>query len=97
MLTTIIAFSKACRVKISLGLMSSLSRCLIDSPAASHSDIFAFDSAGLDEDPGRVMPITSIAVAMVFAVYIPPQAPPPGQALRMISDRVLSSISPVIN
>lgn len=28
------------------------------------------------------MPIVSIAHAMVFAVYIPPQAPAPGQELR---------------
>jgi len=29
------------------------------------------------------MPIVSIADAMVFAVYMPPQAPAPGQELRI--------------
>jgi len=43
---------------------------------------------------GRLMPSASIATAIVFAVYIPPQAPAPGQALRTISRRVSSSIAP---
>ena len=33
------------------------------------------------------MPMASIAVAMVLAVYMPPQAPGPGQLLRTISLR----------
>ena len=40
------------------------------------------------------MPIASMAVAMVFAVYMPPQAPGPGQALRTISVRSASSMLP---
>lgn len=38
------------------------------------------------------MPRASAAVAMVLAVYMPPQAPGPGQALRMISERSFSSM-----
>ena len=43
------------------------------------------------------MPIASIAVAMVFAVYMPPQAPAPGQALRTISARSSSPMVPARN
>ena len=38
------------------------------------------------------MPRASAAVAMVLAVYMPPQAPGPGQALRTISARSASSM-----
>ena len=34
------------------------------------------------EDPGRLMPMASMAEDMVLAVNIPPQPPAPGQALR---------------
>ena len=40
------------------------------------------------------MPIASIAEAIVLAVYIPPHAPAPGQALRTISKRSASSMLP---
>jgi hypothetical protein len=50
------------------------------SAALAHSLILAGDSAGFDDDPGRQRPMASMAVLMVFAVYIPPQAPAPGQA-----------------
>ena len=49
-------------------------------PAFSDSDSFSFPSAGLDELYGKLNPIASMAAAIVFAVYIPPQAPAPGQA-----------------
>jgi hypothetical protein len=53
---------------------------LMVSAALAHSLILAGDSAGFDEDPGRQRPIASMAVDIVFAVYIPPHAPAPGQA-----------------
>ena len=40
------------------------------------------------------MPIASIAEDMVLAVYIPPQAPAPGQAFLTIDLNSLSSIFP---
>ena len=40
------------------------------------------------------MPIASIAEAIVLAVYIPPQAPAPGQAFRTMSKRSDSSMVP---
>ena len=97
MFTSIMAFSKASRVRMSDGRISSFKRVFMAPPAARHSSCFAFDSAGLEEEPGSVMPITSMAVAIVFAVYMPPQAPPPGQACRIISKRCSSFISPAIN
>ena len=39
-------------------------------PMAVHSSCFSFDSAGKEEEPGRVIPSASAALAMVFAVYI---------------------------
>jgi 3-hydroxyacyl-CoA dehydrogenase/enoyl-CoA hydratase/3-hydroxybutyryl-CoA epimerase len=42
-------------------------------------------------------PSASIAEAIVFAVYIPPQAPAPGQACRTISERSVSSILSAMN
>lgn len=40
------------------------------------------------------MPMASMAVAMVFAVYMPPQAPSPGQALATMSARSASVMRP---
>jgi hypothetical protein len=54
---------------------------LMASAAFVHSLILAGDSAGFEDDPGRQRPIASIAVDMVFAVYIPPHAPAPGHHL----------------
>ena len=42
-------------------------------------------SAGVEEEYGRLMPRASIAVAMVLAVYIPPQAPGPIEYKVMIT------------
>lgn len=47
-------------------------------PTLSHSLIFSGDSAGYEDDPGSVMPKTSAALAMVFAVYICAEAPVSG-------------------
>jgi hypothetical protein len=50
------------------------------SPAFKHSTFFSLLNAGLDELYGKLKPNASIADDIVFAVYIPPQAPAPGQA-----------------
>ena len=39
-------------------------------PTDAHSSSFSKDSAGNDEDPGKVMPSASAALAIVLAVYI---------------------------
>lgn len=69
------AFSKALRVNISLGLMSFSRRTRIALTARLHSSNFNGSAAGVDELYGKVKPIDSIATAMVFAVYSPPHAP----------------------
>ncbi|MNW61540.1 hypothetical protein D3C74_396070 [compost metagenome] len=50
-------------------------------PAASHSDALSAEIADVEEEPGKHIPIASAAAAIVLAVYMPPQAPGPGQTL----------------
>ena len=66
-------------------------------PARATSSLFSVFTAGMEAFPGRAMPMASIAEAMVLAVYIPPQAPAPGQAAHSIPCRSSSVISPVLN
>src|SRR5690606_14770256 len=77
------AFSKALRVMISDGLISFSNRMRIYLPVSKHSFFFSSDTAGLEDEYGRLIPKASIAEAIVLAVYIPPQAPAPGQVWRM--------------
>ena len=65
---------------MSRGFRSSSSSLRIAAPARKHSSIFDGSSAGVDELYGNDMPSASIADAIVLAVYMPPQAPAPGQA-----------------
>lgn len=65
-----IAFSNADRVMISLGRTFFSKRLRIAAPMLSHSANFSGYSAGKDDDPGRVIPNASAALAIVFAVYI---------------------------
>ena len=89
-----IAFSKAARVMMSRGLMSFSISSRTTVPARRHSSCLAGSVAGVDELYGSDIPIASMAVAMVFAVYMPPHAPGPGQAFRTISTRSFSSMLP---
>src|SRR6187551_3819853 len=83
-ITTVMAFSNALRVMMSRGLRSSASRLRMALPAAAHSSFLDWSMAGLDDEFGNDMPSASMAEAMVLAVYIPPQAPAPGQEFLMI-------------
>ena len=65
------------------------STCL---PAILHSSFFKGSSAGLLLLYGRLMPIASIALAIVLAVYMPPHAPAPGHAFLLMSNLCVSSI-----
>ncbi len=76
------AFSNDSLVIRSRGRIFFSMQILIASAAFSHSLILAGDSAGVDEEPGRVRPIASMAVDMVLAVNMPLHAPAPGQACR---------------
>ena len=74
------AFSKAFFVMISRGLMPSLMRLSTAAPASKQSRILSSEMAAWAELLGSDMPSASIALAMVLAVYIPPQEPGPGMA-----------------
>ena len=64
------------------------------SPALIASFFFSSPVAGFEELNGRVIPSASIAEAIVLAVYIPPQAPAPGQAFSTIWSNSDSDIVP---
>src|SRR5690625_2552436 len=66
-------------------------------PASSQSASFSLDVAGLDELPGKLIPIASIAEDIVLAVYIPPHEPGPGQAAHSIRVNSSSSICPLLS
>ena len=59
--------SKASFVIMSLGRMSFSRSRMTAPPAAAHSAFFSSLSAGLLDDPGRLIPMASMALAMVFA------------------------------
>ena len=77
----LIAFSIELLVTISLGFKSNSNIFLIAFPIRLHSFFLFSLIAGSEELYGSDIPNASIAEAMVFAVYIPPHAPAPGQAL----------------
>ncbi len=93
-MTITMAFSNASRVMISRGFRSCSNSERIARPARRHSSILPGSVAGMEELYGSDMPIASIAEAIVLAVYIPPQAPAPGQALRTMLWRCSSLIVP---
>ena len=82
-----IAFSNDFLDIISRGFKSKLIKFFIASPILLISFNFSIETAGIEELLGRVNPITSIAEAIVLAVYIPPQAPAPGHAFLIIQSK----------
>ena len=60
---------------ISFGLISFSNNIRIASTARLHSANLSGLAAGVDELYGNERPIASIAIAIVLAVYKPPQAP----------------------
>ena len=77
------AFSKDFRVTMSRGFKSFTRRFFRWAPSASHSSFLSLLTAGFEALYGNAIPQASMAEAIVLAVYIPPQAPAPGQALRI--------------
>ena len=93
-ITTAIAFSSDSRVMMSRAVMP----CRISSTTAS-PDWRANPSrrrsvAGGAAEPGSDMPIASAALAIVLAVYMPPQAPSPGQIARSMASTSARLIRP---
>ena len=89
-----IAFSSDCFVMMLLGRRSSSNTSSTSRPHSSATRPFLPSSAGTMELPIGEMPSTSNAIAIVFAVNWPPQAPAPGLATDSISARSSSLIFP---
>ena len=70
------------------GRISFSRQTLIAAATSAHSRAFVGDVAGAELEPGKERPILSMAAAMVLAVYIPPQAPGPGQTWRSMSPKI---------
>ena len=75
---SVMAFSKASFVMISRGVMPSLIMFMTAAPASKQSMSLSLLTAAWAPELGRLMPMASIALAMVLAVYMPPQEPSPG-------------------
>ena len=94
-MTTVMAFSKASFVMMSSGRMPRLMRSKTAMPAARASAALAGEVAFCAELLGKDMPRASMALAMVLAVYMPPQEPAPGMAFSSISASSRSSSWPL--
>ncbi len=81
-IVTTMAFSNASRVRMSDGLMPLRTSSTTARPARCASSRLVRDTASWAELLARLMPSASIAEAIVFAVYMPPQLPGPGIAVR---------------
>ena len=93
-MTTVMAFSKDFLVIMSLVVIPSLSKLITDSPANFASGSRRLSTADGDDEPGSDIPIASEALAIVFAVYIPPHVPALGQAAFSMRSRSSSDIKP---
>ena len=79
-MSTAMAFLKASRVAMSLGLMFFLRSSMIFMPACLASRRRAALTARIVPFPGRPRPRASVTQFMELAVYIPEQEPQPGHA-----------------
>ncbi len=80
-----IALSIAERVMIEDGRTPPFTSSMTMAPARRAASVFDGSSAGMPLSPPGEMPRNSRAVAMVFAVNWPPQAPGPGHERSSIS------------
>ena len=84
-MTTVMAFSKASLVMIGARLRRHRRDVPPPRPIARAYASRRESGAGGAADPGNDMPSASAADAIVLAVYMPPQAPSPGQIARSIA------------
>ena len=92
-MTTAIAFSNASLVMIWRAVMPWRSSSTTASPDLCANVSRRRSAEGGAAEPGSDMPIASATDAMVLAVYMPPQAPSPGQiarSMRSTSSRLMS-------
>ena len=93
-ITTAMAFSNASLVMMSRAVMPRLSSSTTASPLALAKPSRRRSLAGGAALPGSDMPMASAALAIVLAVYMPPQAPSPGQIARSMVSTSSRDISP---
>ena len=93
-MSTVSAFSKACAVMMSLGLMSIASSSITFMPAFFAKRMRAAYTAGMVPLPGSAMPSASERQFMLLAVNMPEQEPQPGQASSSSAANSLSSFFP---
>ncbi len=93
-ITTVIAFSNDLRVMMRRGVSPNLIKLTTAAPARPQSSRFWEETASCAELFGKLMPIASIADAMVLAVYIPEQDPGPGMAVRSTNFNCCSVTDP---
>ena len=84
-MTTAMALCSDSRVMMSRAVMPWRSMFTTASPDLRANIVRLRWMAGGAAEPGSDMPMASAAEAMVFAVYIPPQAPSPGQTARSMA------------
>ena len=94
-ISTLIAFSKAFGLAISLGLIFFSSNSITLIPVFLASLRRPAETAGIVPLPGKANPSASVRQFMEFAVNIPEQEPTPGQALFSSSVKSSSLIFPV--
>ena len=92
--TDAIAFSSDVRVITSRGLRPLRTRAITRVPASRATSAFFGSFAGTLPLPSAAMPRNSLAIAIVFAVNCPPQAPAPGHASASSRHRSSSVIVP---
>ena len=80
-----IPFSIALRVRISRGRVPRCSACIKSSPLRRPTSFLRGSVAPTLPLPSGAIPMNSITMAMVFAVYCAPHAPAPGQATSSIA------------
>jgi hypothetical protein len=79
-ITTAMALSKASRVRMSRAVMPRRNNSTTASPERRANPSRRASTAGGAALPGSDMPSASPALAIVLAVYMPPQAPCPGRS-----------------
>ena len=76
------AFSMASRVTISRGFKSALTAAISTFAESRAESVFSASGLAIVDEPSKLMPSASNDDDIVLAVYIPPQDPLPGIALR---------------
>ena len=96
-ITSAIAFSIDLRVMMSRGLRSFLTASTSTRADSAAESAFSASGAAICDEPSRLMPSASNDELMVFAVYMPPQAPTLGQAFFSTPTKSGSCILPAVN